>query len=125
MVSRLGDLALQLGLGFGVKFSNTLLVRNHKSFFPATETQMYMSGLPLHVLAMSSSGTSVPSLATASRCHFRRASDSRNFADAVALGLKPVTVCSDLLKAGGYWPQHPLSGHAGRTHGGGGSAQHR
>ncbi len=26
-----------------------------------------------------------------------------NFPDAVALGLVPVTVCTDLLKAGGYW----------------------
>ena len=28
--------------------------------------------------------------------------DSRNFADCVALGLAPVTVCTDLLKPGGY-----------------------
>ena len=28
--------------------------------------------------------------------------DRRNFADAVALGLTPITVCSDLLKPGGY-----------------------
>jgi putative selenate reductase len=102
MVNRLGDLASQLGRGFGVKFSNTLLVKNHKTVFPATESQMYMSGLPLHVLAMvlvqrfrSEFGDRFP-------VSFSAGIDDGNFADAVALGLKPVTVCSDLLKAGGY-----------------------
>jgi putative selenate reductase len=102
IVNRLGDLAARLGRGFGVKFSNTLLVKNHKAFFPATESQMYMSGLPLHVLAMvlvqrfrSVFGDRFP-------VSFSAGIDDGNFADAVALGLKPVTVCSDLLKAGGY-----------------------
>ncbi len=102
IVERLGSLASGLGRGFGVKFSNTLLVKNHKAFFPATETQMYMSGLPLHVLAMvlvrrfrSVFGDRFP-------VSFSAGIDEGNFADAVALGLKPVTVCSDLLKAGGY-----------------------
>jgi len=102
IVSRLGGLASQLGRGFGVKFSNTLLVKNHKAFFPASESQMYMSGLPLHVLAMvlvqrfrSVFGDRFP-------VSFSAGIDDGNFADAVALGLKPVTVCSDLLKAGGY-----------------------
>jgi putative selenate reductase len=102
LVVRLGELASRLGRGFGVKFSNTLVVRNHKTFFPATESQMYMSGLPLHVLAMvlvqrfrSVFGDRFP-------VSFSAGVDSGNFADAVAVGLKPVTVCSDLLKAGGY-----------------------
>ena len=102
IVERLGSLASGLGRGFGVKFSNTLLVKNHKAVFPATEAQMYMSGLPLHVLAMvlvqrfrSVFGDRFP-------VSFSAGIDEGNFADAVALGLKPVTVCSDLLKAGGY-----------------------
>ncbi|MDH5490969.1 MAG: glutamate synthase, partial [Myxococcales bacterium] len=49
---RLGAEAERLGLGFGVKFSNTLIVQNHRDFFPATEKEMYLSGAPLHVLAM-------------------------------------------------------------------------
>jgi putative selenate reductase len=101
-IDRLGALAQSLGRGFGVKFSNTLLVRNHKNFFPASEKEMYLSGPPLHVLAM---------LLVR---HFRRiygdrfpvsfsgGIDSGNFADAVALGLQPVSVCSDLLKSGAY-----------------------
>ncbi len=102
MVDRLDAAASRLRRGFGVKFSNTLVVRNHKTFFPASEGQMYMSGLPLHVLAMalvqrfrSVFGDRIP-------VSFSAGIDETNFADAVALGLKPVTVCSDLLKAGGW-----------------------
>ena len=49
---RLGETARDVGLGFGVKFSNTLIVENHRDFFPSAEKLMYLSGPPLHVLAM-------------------------------------------------------------------------
>ena len=102
IVTRLGDLATQLGRGFGVKFSNTLLVKNHKTFFPATESHMYMSGQPLHVLAMALVGRFRAEFGDRFPISFSAGVNEMNFADAVALGLKPVTVCSDLLKAGGY-----------------------
>ncbi|MCM2251337.1 MAG: hypothetical protein NDJ19_03145 [Ramlibacter sp.] len=102
MVERLGTLAAQLGRGFGVKFSNTLLVKNHKTFFPASESQMYMSGLPLHVLAMALVQRFRAAFGDRFPVSFSAGIDEDNFADAVALGLKPVTVCSDLLKMGGY-----------------------
>ncbi len=102
MTRRLGEEADRLGLGFGVKFSNTLLVENHKHFFPPTEAAMYMSGLPLHVLAMSLVQRFRAVFGNRYPISFSAGIDAKNFADAVALGLKPVTVCSDLLKAGGY-----------------------
>ena len=102
IVERLGELAARVGRGFGVKFSNTLLVKNHKAFFPATEAQMYMSGLPLHVLAMALVQRFRAVFGDRFPVSFSAGIDDGNFADAVALGLKPVTVCSDLLKAGGY-----------------------
>ncbi len=102
IITRLGDLASQLGRGFGVKFSNTLLVKNHKTFFPATEAHMYMSGQPLHVLAMALVGRFRAEFGDRFPVSFSAGINEMNFADAVALGLKPVTVCSDLLKAGGY-----------------------
>lgn len=102
MVPRLGDLAARLGLGFGVKFSNTLLVNNHRSFFPAGEAQMYMSGMPLHVLAMALVQRFRATFGYRYPVSFSAGIDAKNFADAVALGLKPVTACSDLLKSGGY-----------------------
>jgi putative selenate reductase len=101
-VGRLADTAAELGLGFGVKFSNTLVVENHRDFFPAAQTEMYLSGPPLHVLAVRlverfrrEFGDRVP-------VSFSAGIDRWNFPSAVALGLVPVTVCSDLLRQGGY-----------------------
>ena len=101
-VDRLGGLADSLGRGFGVKFSNTLLVDNHKSFFPASEKQMYLSGPPLHVLAMLLVRRFRQTFGDRFPISFSGGIDAGNFADAVALGLKPVSVCSDMLKSGAY-----------------------
>jgi putative selenate reductase len=102
LVDRLGALAGSLGRSFGVKFSNTLLVDNHKRFFPATDKQMYLSGPPLHVLAMMLVGRFRQTFGDRFTVSFSGGVDANNFADAVALGLKPVSVCSDLLKSGAY-----------------------
>ena len=45
-VERLGQTAESLGLGFGVKFNNTLIVENHRKFFPQKEKVMYINTLP-------------------------------------------------------------------------------
>lgn len=102
IVGRLKARADTLGLSFGVKLTNTLIVENRRDFFPASEKEMYLSGAPLHVLAMSlvqrirgAFGDSMP-------VSFSAGIDQKNFADAVAIGLVPVTVCSDLLRPGGY-----------------------
>jgi putative selenate reductase len=101
-VDRLGTLAQSLKRGFGVKFSNTLLVDNYKSFFPASEKQMYLSGPPLHVLAMLLVRRFREIFGDRFPVSFSGGIDADNFADAVALGLQPVSVCSDLLKNGAY-----------------------
>ncbi|NNE09003.1 MAG: glutamate synthase, partial [Gemmatimonadetes bacterium] len=104
-VKRLKKTADGLGLGLGVKFTNTLIVKNHRDFFPESEKEMYLSGQPLHVLAMHlvrdfrrEFGNTIP-------VSFSAGIDRRNFADAVALGLTPITTCTDLLRPGGYGRQ--------------------
>lgn len=101
-VRRLGETADSLGLGLGVKFSNTLIVHNHKDFFPGTEKEMYLSGQPLHVLAMNLVRDFRREFGDAHQVSFSAGIDQKNFADAVALGLSPVTVCTDLMRPGGY-----------------------
>ena len=101
MTDRLSERARALGRGFRLKLSNTLVVRNHRSFFPPGEAVMYLSGAPLHVITLAlvervrRARPDVP-------LSFSAGVDNRNFADCVALGLAPVTVCTDLLKPGGY-----------------------
>jgi putative selenate reductase len=102
-MDRLDALARSLGLGLGVKFSNTLIVENHRDFFPASERVMYLSGPPLHVLAMQLVQRFRGAFGDRLPVSFSAGIERANFPDAVALGLVPVTACTDLLKAGGYW----------------------
>tara|TARA_R110002073_G_scaffold225022_5_gene385327 strand:+ start:20148 stop:22184 length:2037 start_codon:yes stop_codon:yes gene_type:complete len=101
-VERLGALAQEHDRSFGVKFSNTLLVDNHKDFFPEAEKSMYLSGPPLHVLAMNLVRKFRKHFGDRYPISFSAGIDRNNFADAAAIGLTPITVCSDLLKPGGY-----------------------
>lgn len=101
-VERLSAKAGRLGRGFGVKFSNTLVVENQEGFLPAAEKTMYLSGAPLHVLAMNLVGRFRERFGEAVPVSFSAGVDKKNFPDAVSLGLVPVTVCSDLLAPGGY-----------------------
>jgi putative selenate reductase len=101
MVDRLTEAAQARDRTFAVKLTNTLVVRNHRAFFPAGEEVMYLSGQPLHVLTLhllQRFREQRPELPIS----FSAVVDSRNFPDCVALGLVPVTVCSDLLRPGGY-----------------------
>ncbi len=101
IVDRLTELARSLGRTFAIKLSNTLVVRNHRPVFPAGESVMYLSGQPLHVLTMTlleRFRQVRPELPIS----FSAGVDNRNFADCVAVGLVPVTTCTDLLRPGGY-----------------------
>lgn len=100
--TRLSAKAKVLGRGFGVKFSNTLVVENKEGVLPAAEKTMYLSGAPLHVLAMTLVGRFRERFGDSVPVSFSAGIDKLNFPDAVSLGLVPVTVCSDLLAPGGY-----------------------
>ena len=81
MTDRLSARARGLGRGFGVKFTNTLIVRNHRRFFPPSETEMYLSGPPLHVIAMALVGRFAGASARRAALLLGRGR-RRNFADA-------------------------------------------
>jgi putative selenate reductase len=101
ITDRMTELARSLGRTFQVKFSNTLVVRNHRSFFPSSEAVMYLSGGPLHVVTMAlvdryrRARPDVP-------ISFSAGVDAHNFPDCAALGFTPITTCTDLLRPGGY-----------------------
>jgi putative selenate reductase len=102
LVSRLQAVAARQGLCFGAKFTNTLVVENHRAFFPSSERVMYLSGAPLHVLSLELCRRFRAAYGGALPISFSAGVDSRNFADCVASGFTPVTTCTDLLKPGGY-----------------------
>ena len=102
MIARLQTAATKAGCRLGVKFSNTLVVKNHKQFFPQNEELMYLSGQPLHVLAISLAARFAEATDGRIPISFSGGIDQKNCAEVVACGLVPVTVCTDLLRPGGY-----------------------
>ena len=101
ITDRLSELARSRGRTFQVKFSNTLVVENHRPFFPASEAVMYLSGEPLHVITLNlvekyrRARPEVP-------ISFSAGVDARNYPECAALGFTPITTCTDLLRPGGY-----------------------
>jgi putative selenate reductase len=102
MVKNLARVAQGRSNSFGLKLSNTLEVVNHRPVFPTNEKMMYMSGRALHPLTLSLAQLVDQELDGKVAISFCGGADARNFPDLVADGLGPVTVCTDLLKPGGY-----------------------
>src|SRR6185312_13054798 len=97
---RMQEAAARRGRSFGVKMTNTLVVENHKRWLPGDE--MYLSGPPLHVLAMHCVERWRAAFGGAVPLWFSGGIDQHNVVDAVACDLVPVTTCTDLLRPGGY-----------------------
>ncbi|MEY3012953.1 MAG: hypothetical protein RIT45_1688 [Pseudomonadota bacterium] len=102
ILERLSARAAAKGVGFGAKMTNTLVVENHRGVFPASEQRMYLSGAPLHVLASTIAVELRERFGDRLHYSFSAGIEAGNFADALTLGLAPVTSCTDLLKKGGY-----------------------
>ncbi|MGE0713715.1 MAG: glutamate synthase [Planctomycetota bacterium] len=101
IIERLEGKARARGLSVGVKFTNTLVVKNKDSFFPG-EQLMYLSGAPLHVISLSLAARFRERFGDRFAISFSAGIDRKNFPEAVAGGLAPITTCTDLLRAGGY-----------------------
>lgn len=102
MVKNLAAVAVGLPQSFGLKLSNTLEVVNRRPVFPVSEKMMYMSGRALHPLTLTLARLVTEELDGRVPISFCGGADAQNFPDLVADGLGPVTVCTDLLKPGGY-----------------------
>jgi putative selenate reductase len=115
LIEELNQYASDRGRRFGIKLTNTLVVDNVKRWMP--DDTMYLSGAPLHVLA----STLLDRLATALpgrfaipghdgdvMVSFSAGITKENLADSIAMGVNPATVCSDLLKPGGYGRLAPM-----------------
>ena len=100
LVPRLEEVARRHGRSLSLKFTNTLVVKNHKSVF--ADELMYMSGAPLHVLAMNLVEEFRSRLPRPIPFSFSGGLDAHNVAAAVAMNFVPVTTCTDLLRPGGY-----------------------
>lgn len=115
LIAELERFAADNGRQFGIKLSNTLVVENHRGFLP--DETMYLSGAPLHVITSTLLARLHEALPGKLRLEGREAPiqvswsagiTRENFAMGAGLGLAPLTVCSDLLKPGGYGRLKPM-----------------
>jgi putative selenate reductase len=102
MLRELSETADTDGLVFGVKLTNTLAVRNHRQVFDPSEGTMYLSGRPLHALTIQLAHRLAEDFGRPLLMSFSGGTDSHNVAWLIRSGMKTVTVCSDLLRPGGY-----------------------
>ncbi len=115
LIGELEQFAREHDRRFGIKLSNTLVVDNHRDYLP--DTPMYLSGQPLHVLTTTLLGALDAALPDKLRLtgrdgliqvSFSAGVTKENLPDVAALGLTPITICSDLLKPGGYGRLKPM-----------------
>ena len=115
LIGELNGYAKARGHRFGIKLTNTLVVDNQRGFMP--DDTMYLSGAPLHVLASclldklagALPGTfAIPGHDGDVMVSFSAGVCKANLADTIATGVNPATVCSDLLKPGGYGRLAPM-----------------
>ena len=100
LMHRLQQFAKIYNQSIGVKFTNTLVVKNTESIFKSPIR--YLSGPPLYAIAMNSMHRFREEFGFSLPISFSGGINRDNFADAVSCGLNPVTTCTDLLKKGGY-----------------------
>ncbi len=101
MAQRLTSHAMNNNRSFGVKFSNTLEILNHRETFKE-DSVMYLSGPPLHGVAILLAKKFREKVGPEMPFSFSAGIDRQNFPQAVACGFNPVTACTDILKTGGY-----------------------
>lgn len=102
IIKNLQEKATENQLHFSLKLTNTLESVNHKDIFPSDEKMMYMSGRALHPISINLAYKLQKDFNNQLDISFSGGADAFNVADIVNCGLAPVTVCTDLLKPGGY-----------------------
>lgn len=102
IIESLRETARRRGLFFGIKLANTLETVNTQGVLPLSQERVYMSGRALHPLAVELAAQLQDSFSGALDISFSAGADCFNFETLLRCGLKPVTVCTDLLKPGGY-----------------------
>lgn len=102
MLRRLRERAAARGLQFGVKLSNTLEVENRRDVFAAKEKMMYLSGRALHAVTVNLAAKLAEEFDGGLMMSFSAGADAFNVAEVLSCGVRTVTVCSDILKPGGY-----------------------
>jgi putative selenate reductase len=102
MIKSLQKCAYENNVEFGLKLTNTLESLNTTNWLPVNEKMVYTSGRALHPISINLAEKLQSEFNGTLDISFSAGIDAFNVADTLACNLRPVTVCSDLLKPGGY-----------------------
>ncbi len=105
IISNLRKAATENNLQFSLKLTNTLESINHKEVFPSEVDMMYNSGRSVHPVSVALANKLQQEYNGELDISFSGGAHAFNIAKLVSCGLAPVTVCTDLLKPGGYGRQ--------------------
>ena len=100
MFRRLRELAHGRGLEFGLKLSNTFPVEARRQELPSEE--IYLSGKALYPLTVEMANRLAREFEGRMRLSYSGGADYFNIDRLYACGIWPITVCTTLLKPGGY-----------------------
>lgn len=102
MINSLQKSAKENNVEFGLKLTNTLESLNTTNWLPQKEKMVYTSGRVLHPISINLAEKLQSDFNGELDISFSAGVDAFNVSDTLACSLKPITVCSDLLKPGGY-----------------------
>ncbi len=102
IINNLLTVAEQNNVEFGLKLTNTLESKNDTKELPKNEEMVYMSGRALHPISINLAAVLQNDFNGKLDISFSAGVDAFNVSDTLKCNLKPITVCSDLLKPGGY-----------------------
>jgi len=102
IIESLKKISKELGLFFAIKLTNTLECLNKKNILPKREQKIYMSGKALHPIAVNLAAKLQMKFDGKLNISFSGGADCFNISNLIQCGFSPITVCSDLLKPGGY-----------------------
>ncbi|MCL2496782.1 MAG: putative selenate reductase subunit YgfK, partial [Clostridiales bacterium] len=100
MLRRLLEYAVERGLCFGVKLTNTLPVQICRAELPGEE--MYLSGRALYPLSINVAARLAGDFHGALPISYCGGADAFNIEQIYHAGLRPITVATTILKPGGY-----------------------
>jgi putative selenate reductase len=102
LINSLSADALQSGVAFNLKLTNTLETANRNTDLPQKEKMVYLSGRALHPISINLACRLQNEFDGKLDISFSAGIDCFNIADVLACNIRPVTVCSDILRPGGY-----------------------
>ncbi|WP_022849647.1 putative selenate reductase subunit YgfK [Limisalsivibrio acetivorans] len=102
LIRSLMESAEKTGVEFNLKLTNTLENLNVLGKLPDEAEMIYMSGRALHPISINLASKLQEEFGGELDISFSAGVDCFNIVDTLACNLRPVTICSDILKPGGY-----------------------